>query len=966
VFHTERLLERDDELTLISVALSSASTGRGTTVIVEGPAGIGKTALCDAACEQAVAADLAVVRATGSLIEQDFSYGVVRQLFEPRLRTEPSAQLADLLSGAAGPIDQVMFGHGMQGGTRSDPERFYAILHGLYRLAASLAATRPLVVVVDDAQWADAASLRYLFHLARRIENLAVLLLVALRSDEPVPTPPVLAGLRTISGVTVLHPAPLSHAAVARMVLECIGPPASAFTESCHRATGGVPYLVVELLASLAVDGVEPSAEASQRVLRMGPNTVGHATLLRLARLGPSAASVAKAVAVLGPHADVDRVSALAGLAPEEVLDALDALVRAGIFAGGGALRFAHPILHASVYDELPPGTRGKAHLDAARILSREDADPEEIAAHLLATSRGSAGQARRWLEAAAGQALERGAPESAIAYLRRLLVESRGKDERAAVLHELGRAEALVRDSGAAGHLEEALGLSADPAARARIVCDLVDVMGASGRWDERIPLIEEAIGDLADGQLEARLELERRRAGLEAYDSRYVDAFEQREPERRRLIGQGHPAGRALALLLGAVAAWRAQDVEQVAFLVRQGLDAGRFLADHGAAAPSLSQAVGALLLTERIEEAKSLVTDMFADASRRGSLFGLMQAHVCQAWVAAQAGDLANAEAEMRAGVEMAVEVGDLLALVCGLRFGLDVLLERDRTGEIGRLVAGVDPGPGWQHTLTGGFLFEVRGCLLLERGQREEAVPNLRAAGEIYQALGFVNPLMGAWRMALALAVGGREAEHLVSQQLSAATWSGLPRALSRAYRTEGLLAGGEQGIEWLQRAVAEARRCPSRLEEARCQVELGTALRQAGRPGESRPVLLAGLQLAESCGAERLAARAGEELRLSGAKPRRRAVSGPGSLTPAEERVARLAAQGLTNDEIARTLFVSPKTVENQLGQIYRKLAIRGRRQLSEGLGGPAGESNGERSISSSTGRRQPTRGSIST
>jgi DNA-binding CsgD family transcriptional regulator/tetratricopeptide (TPR) repeat protein len=931
------LLEREDELGLISKAVSSASAGRGTALLVEGPAGIGKTVLCEAACEQAQEAGLKVSKATGSLLEQDFSYGVTRQLFEPLLRAEPSKQRARLLRGAAGPAGQILLGRSGPEGKRSEPERLYAILHGLYGLTANLAARRPLVVVVDDAQWADPASQRFLFHLARRIEDLAVLLVVALRTGEPGSTSPELAGLRGLRGVTSTYLAPLSPTAVARLVLESIGPPANSFVESCHQATGGVPYFVVELLATLAADGVAPSAEAAQRVTSIGPATVGHATLLRLANLGASATSVARAVAVLGPHADVKRVSAVAGLGSREVLEALDLLVKAGIFADGGLLRFAHPILHASVYDELLPGTREQAHLDAARILSEENADPEMVAAHLLATSSGTAGQARRWLKVAAERALERGAPESAIAYLRRLLAETRAKDDRATVLHELGQAEALVHHIEAIGHLTEALELTADPARRAAIVCHLADAMGAAGLWEERIPLIEAAIEELPGEELEARLELERRQAGLEAYDTRYASAFERNEPERRDLVGRGHPAGRALALLLGAVVAWRSADSEEVRLLIRQGLDEGRFLADQGAAAPSLSQAVGALLLTEHIEEAKSLVEDLFADACRRGSLFGLMQAHVCRVWVAVQTGDLAGAEADMLSGVDMANEFGDLLGLVCTLRFGLDAMLERDSARELGHLADRVAPGPGWCHTLTGGFLFEVRGCLLLEAGQRQEAVSNLRAAGEIYQELGFLNPLMAAWRPALALAVGGKEAERLISQELSAASRSGLPRAFSRAYRTKGLLLGGERGIELLRRAVAEAERCPSRLEEARCQIELGAALRRAGRSGESRPALTAGLQLAESCGAERLAARALEELRLGGAKPRRRAIFGPGSLTPAEQRVARLASAGLTNQEIAKALFVSPKTVENQLGHVYRKLGVGGRLELVEVL-----------------------------
>jgi DNA-binding CsgD family transcriptional regulator len=933
------LLERDEELSCISAGLCSALGGVGGTVVIEGLPGIGKTALCEAACAWASAGGLAVLKAAGAPLEQDFSYGVVRQLFEPILLRASADGRSGLFEGTARHAASMLLGRsGGDEGVPVDADRFYAVLHGLYGLTANLAATGPLLLVVDDAQWADPASQRFLFHLARRVERLAVLLLVALRSGERGSASEALAALHAIQGVRWVRPRSLSEAALERMVKDAIGPPDRCFVAACQKATGGVPYFVVELLATLARDKVQPTAAAAEQVSRIGPATVAHATVLRLARLGPTASAVARAVSVLGPQADPARVSALAALSPEEVLAAVDALVGGGLFAPEAPLRFAHPILQACVYDELAPGARDQAHRAAARILHEAGADPEEVAAHLLAMSM-APGAESRVLWAAARQALERGAPESAVAYLRRLATESGDPEARARVCYELGQAESLCRDPEAVTHLEEALRLSRDPRLRGLVTCSLVDVLGATGRWEERIPLIEAALGALGDSSLDVRLQLERRLAGVEAYDARYVDRFDRSEPVRRELLERRHPAGRELALLMGAVAAWRGRTSGEVARLVSAGLDDGRLLEEHGSSTPSLSQAVGALLLTEQIKEARSLVEDMLVDAGRRGSRSGLMQAHICRAWVLTQAGDLTSAEADVRAGVAMSREVGDLLGLVCALRFGLDALVERGCLGELAGGLADAEVGPGWRHTLTGCFLFEVRGHLLLERGQRHEAVECLQLAGDIYQALGFVNPIMMAWRPALALVVGAGQAEELLSAEVAAATRCGMPRALCRAYRIRALLEGGEQGVELLRRAAAEAGRCPSKLEQARCEVELGAAIRRRGQSGASRETLRSGWQLAEACGAERTAARALEELRLTGARPRRQALSGPSSLTPAELRVARLASQGLTNEQIAGALFVSRKTVENQLGHVYRKLGVAGRRQL-EGVIGP--------------------------
>jgi DNA-binding NarL/FixJ family response regulator len=147
----------------------------------------------------------------------------------------------------------------------------------------------------------------------------------------------------------------------------------------------------------------------------------------------------------------------------------------------------------------------------------------------------------------------------------------------------------------------------------------------------------------------------------------------------------------------------------------------------------------------------------------------------------------------------------------------------------------------------------------------------------------------------------------------------------------------MLEGGETGLELLRDSLATLERTDAPLERARTLVELGAALRRGNQRAAAREPLTAGLDLAHVCGAERLAARAVEELQASGARPRRQRASGPDALTSAEARVARMAADGMTNKEIAQALFVTAKTVENQLGVVYRKLGVRSRDQLGRSL-----------------------------
>jgi len=186
----------------------------------------------------------------------------------------------------------------------------------------------------------------------------------------------------------------------------------------------------------------------------------------------------------------------------------------------------------------------------------------------------------------------------------------------------------------------------------------------------------------------------------------------------------------------------------------------------------------------------------------------------------------------------------------------------------------------------------------------------------------------------------------EALSLVAEELELARASGLARPLGVALRAAGVLETGATGIERLREWASLLESSGARLEHARSLVELGAALRRAGRRAEARPELSAGMDLADRCGAPRLVVRAREELGAAGGRPRRMATTGLAALTASEHRVARLAAQGATSPEIAQELFVSLKTVETHLSHAYAKLDLAGRgarERLGEALGvdGPA-------------------------
>jgi DNA-binding NarL/FixJ family response regulator len=206
----------------------------------------------------------------------------------------------------------------------------------------------------------------------------------------------------------------------------------------------------------------------------------------------------------------------------------------------------------------------------------------------------------------------------------------------------------------------------------------------------------------------------------------------------------------------------------------------------------------------------------------------------------------------------------------------------------------------------------------------------------------EAFDMRNPAVLAWRSHVALAELGlgrrEEAQELAREEVELARAWGAPRAIAVALRTRGLAEGGSEGIETLRESLSVLESSSAKLERARTMVELGAALRRANARVEARELLKEGLDLAVRSGAQPLVGRAEEELAATGARPRRRLISGVESLTASERRVARFAAEGLSNKDIAQTLFVTTKTVEVHLSNVYRKLGIGSRSELPQALG----------------------------
>src|SRR5262245_6545127 len=226
----DRLLERDRELAALDRLIGDAHAGRGAAVLIEGPAGIGKTRLLAAARERA-ADRMTVLTARCSELEREFSFGAVRQLFEPPARDRDRRER--LLAGAAAPAEGVL------GAPEGDAEGTFAVLHGLYWATLNLAEERPVLIAIDDLQWSDRPSLRFVAYLAARLEGAPVLLAATVRSTDPGTDPQLLAEIAGDPLSQAVRPGPLGEAAVEEMIRERLGDAQPQFVAACIEATGG-------------------------------------------------------------------------------------------------------------------------------------------------------------------------------------------------------------------------------------------------------------------------------------------------------------------------------------------------------------------------------------------------------------------------------------------------------------------------------------------------------------------------------------------------------------------------------------------------------------------------------------------------------------------------------------------------------------------------------------------------------
>ncbi|MEV6491809.1 AAA family ATPase [Actinoplanes sp. NPDC051633] len=924
------LLQREREIAALGRQIGAVRAGAGRLIVVEGPAGIGKSSLLTATARMARAASVRVLRAWGGPLERDAGWQIARQLFAPvRAGSEWNRLAVGVAALALPALDPESAAPALVG------DAMHAATHGLIALTCDLAERSPTLLIIDDAHWADLPSLRWLVRTTHQIADLPLGIVCTIRSGETAAQSAVLSELLAAAPEAPIRPQPLDAAAVQRFVHERLPRAGPAFVEATHTATAGNPFLLGALTDHLIAGQIEPVDEIAGSLNAFGPEQIARSVERQLARLPAGAEALAKAFAVLGSRAPLRHARDVAGLGSAEATRVADHLRAAGLLDGSGvACGLTQPLVTSAVYGGLPAGERSLWHARVAALLQRERTDPEAVASHLLHCEPAAEPATVAVLRAAADRAGLRGAPESASAFLRRALAEPPlDRAVEAEVRSELGLSLAAYVQPAAFAHLDDAVELASTPVQRSRIALSGGRALGLAGQSDEAIRLCRRGLAHpsgVAPGLL-ARLEAE-----LVANTWLHAPtAAEARERLHRRLAD---PDPLPLWLVHRAwEAICDARPKNEPRSLLASALAGGAFTDD----ADSMLETFATLTLIAcgDLDVARERCSALVDVARTRGRLTALAHGSVLRAIALVAAGRISDAEADARFAVDFKLTNSSPPATLWALFPLVDALVELDELADADAALAAASrlgelPPDG----LSTAMLLERRARLRLAQHRPADAHDDCLAAAGGWERLGIKHPGVANWRVddctaLVALGdIGG--ARKVAEEHVELADHVGLPGPLGAGLRALAQTTDRSAAINLLRQSVDLLADSQAQLEHTRSLLALGAALRRANHRAAAKVPLRKVLDLADRGGMLLLARHARRELQAVGARPRRTAVSGLDALTAAEHRVAELAAGGWSNRQISEQLYVTRRTVETHLTHVFRKLHLAARIELA--------------------------------
>ncbi len=935
--HAEGPFGRTAELDQVERFLETAPP---TALVLEGDAGIGKTRVWEEGVRMAVRAGHRVLatRAAGSELQLSFvGLGdLLGDVLDESLPALPLPQRRVLEAALL-----------LDDGEASVDARAVALAFlGVLRV---IAASVPLVLALDDLQWLDASSGATLRFALRRLKTEPVRVLATVRGTADPQLPLELERAFDGDRLRRVPLGPLSLGALhellrSRLELNLPRPRLVKLAEACHSN----PFFALELGRELQRRGARLAPGDPLPI----PGTLKQLVGARIARL-PARTRRLLLTAAAQPIATPEILAAASGEAARAAED-LDRAIRAGVVElEGGRLRFTHPLLAAVTYAVASPSDRQAAH----RALARVTPDPQERARHLALAATGPSAEIASELEHAAAQAGRRGAPDAAaelgdqsIRLTPIDLAEDRHRRTLVAAEHRF-----LAGDTARSRTLlEELLGSLPPGPARARALLQLAEIMFVAEGSDAAVATCEQALDEpIEDPALEAEAhvrlaafaDLDNRRRAVHA--KRAIELIEREKDHDRALLSSALVAHALGEYYLGR--GLRREALERAIELETP--------AQRPRAAWTASSVFGQLLkYTDDYDAARLRLEAAHRLALEEGDESSLpdLAAHLSELelWT----GDWAAAERYARESLEIAgrTEQGVMRAVALYCCSLVDAHLGRVASaGASAR--EGLALGHSRRDLWLEGICLWVLGFLNLSTGDPEAVERHLSRADEIAEAIGVVEP--GQWRFHAdrieALIQTGRldAAETLLDRYRKRARATRRSHALAGEARCRGLLATARGDLDGAFRAfrasLGQYERLPLPFERARTLLALGSAERHSNHKRAARETLEQALDVFERLGAPLWEAKTRSELgRIGG-----RRAPARGALSESEARIAELAAAGLTNEEIAARLVLSPKTVKWNLSKVYRKLGVRSRTELAAHLAatsepetpGPAGQ-----------------------
>ncbi|MGW7041910.1 AAA family ATPase [Streptomyces avermitilis] len=920
-------MDRQAERREIGRLLQSAAEGLGQSLIFQGEAGTGKSALLREAAVRARADGFRVMLAQGSSVEHDVPLGLVRRLFDSVMTFLPEAE-QDVLVRILDRIPEDAGGaaDGPAAGADVVRRTLHLVLRKLLRSDTAV----PVLVVVDNLHWADRESLEWLVTLPEHIVSLPVALLASVCDGVPSTDLALLDQILVLSSRQVTLRG-LGAASASILLREQLGRvPEQAFVSGVMQVTGGNPQLLTALTQWLVREGTHPDAEAADGLGTIVLDSLTRSLDVRLRYVSPHALTVLRAVAVLDNETTLQRVCAIVGCDPSEIVDVIGRLRHLGILTERrGRPRVSHALVRNAVLAEDAQGTLREIHARTARLLRDDPGAQHSVCHHLILSGPVGEAWVPRVLRAAARCAAD---ASTAMSFLRRALAEPLPTDVRAQVLFELAAAAGSTDLTAAVSYLNEGWSLTGPECSLTRVPADLIDVLILGGREREVARLVApggEGFNERRDA-IDCRLSL---LSALTPVDADAVRRLRELEPEG--------------ALTSAVQAGWEADRGRDRTAAV-EGAEQVLKMAVAGAEdLVARLKACWVLTAADQAEEAASRCDETLDMARRRGDRFLTSFALACKASILRVTGDLRAAEAAARESMRelMSCRVSRRSPVLLGLlATHIEILVDLGRGREAMTLLDRLEPIEERPRGRTAAYSLFVRGRLRRQLGQPIGGLKDLMASGEWFTVAGITNPAVVDWRAESALVLHElgevSRARALAADALNTAELWGTPAAMGRSLRIMGRVGAGQGAArDLLESSVNLLRTSAEKVSLAESLTDLGGQLVQQGDKPSAREFLRQAHALAEAAGCAELIGRSRALLSASGGRPRRSAKAGTSSLTESERKVAELAALSKTNKAIAARLFVAQRTVEIHLTNVYRKLGIEGRAQLREALRG---------------------------